>query len=136
MPLRVLTAQSITEPRDRWSHCPPSHISNTVLSVINMSSVTPLLSRRTILHTTGIASPRCADRLPSDTSKMAVSTVSGGGPYLTILPVLGFIIGVAFFVVGFVVNLVTLLATFGVVYLVRVRQPKTQDALPVPASSC
>ena len=30
-------------------------------------------------HTTGIASPWCADRLPSDISKMAVSTVSGGG---------------------------------------------------------
>lgn len=58
------------------------------------------------------------------------------GPYLTILPVLGFIIGVAFFVVGFVVNLVTLLATFGVVYLVRVRQPKTLDTPPIPASNC
>ena len=30
-------------------------------------------------HTTGIDRPRCADRLPSDISKMAVSTVSGGG---------------------------------------------------------
>ena len=35
-------------------------------------------------HTTGIASPWCADRLPSDISKMSVSTVSAGGPILTI----------------------------------------------------
>ena len=35
-------------------------------------------------HTTGIDRPRCADRLPSDISKMAVSTVSGGGPNLTV----------------------------------------------------
>ena len=35
-------------------------------------------------HTTGMASPWCADRLPSDISKMAVSTVSGGGPKWTI----------------------------------------------------
>ena len=35
-------------------------------------------------HTTGIASPWCADRLPSDISKTAVSTVSGGGPTWTV----------------------------------------------------
>ena len=35
-------------------------------------------------HTTGIASPLCLDRLPSHISKMAVSTVSGGGPDLTV----------------------------------------------------
>ncbi len=37
-------------------------------------------------HTTGIASPWCADRLPSDISKMAVSTVSGGGASATLPP--------------------------------------------------
>ena len=31
------------------------------------------------LHETGIASPRCVDRLPSHISKMVVSTVHGGG---------------------------------------------------------
>ena len=33
-----------------------------------------------VRYTTGIARPRCADRLPNRISKMAVSTVSGGGP--------------------------------------------------------
>ena len=35
-------------------------------------------------HTTGIERPRCVDRLPSHISKMVVSTVSGGGPELTV----------------------------------------------------
>lgn len=39
-----------------------------------------------------------------------------------------------FIVIGLVFNLVTLLVLFGSVYLVRVRQPKTLDAPPVPAS--
>ena len=46
------------------------------------SSFRPSVTTR---HTTGIASPRCADRLPSAISKMAVSTVSGGGPKRTVL---------------------------------------------------
>ncbi len=58
------------------------------------------------------------------------------GPYLTIVPWLGLIIGVVYFVVGFAANLATLLATFGVVYLIRVRRPKTPDAAPVPAGNC
>ena len=58
------------------------------------------------------------------------------GPYLAIVPWLGVIVGLVFFVVGFVINLVTLLVLFGSAYLVRVRQPKTLDATPVPASNC
>lgn len=56
-------------------------------------------------------------------------------PREAILPLLGFTVGL-FMVMGFVFNLVALLATFGVVYLVRVRQPKPLDATPVPASNC
>ena len=37
------------------------------------------------LHETGIASPRCVDRLPSHISNMVVSTVHGGGPECTVL---------------------------------------------------
>ena len=58
------------------------------------------------------------------------------GPYLAIVPWLGVIVGLVFFVIGFVINLTILLVLFGSVYLVRVRQPKTLDATPVPASNC
>ena len=58
------------------------------------------------------------------------------GPYLAIVPLLGVIVGLVFFVVGFVSNLVTLLMLFGVVYLIRVRQPKTLDDTPISASNC
>ena len=58
------------------------------------------------------------------------------GPYLATVPLLGVIAGLVLFIVGFVANLVTLLMLFGVVYLVRVRKPKTLDAPPVPAGNC
>ena len=74
----------------------------------------------------------------SDYARVGIGELLGylEGPYLTILPWLGLIVGLVFFVVGFVINLTGLLATFGVVYLVRVRQPKPLDATPVPASNC
>ena len=74
----------------------------------------------------------------SDYARVGIGELLGylEGPYLEILPVLGIIVGVVFFVVGFVINLTGLLATFGVVYLIRVRQPKTPDTTPVPASNC
>ena len=56
-------------------------------------------------------------------------------PSEAILPLLGSTVGL-FMVMGLVVNLMTLLVLFGSVYLVRVRQPKTLDATPVPASNC
>ena len=58
------------------------------------------------------------------------------GPYLTVVPWLGLIIGVVYFVVGFAANLATLLMLFGVVYLIRVRRPKPPDTAPVPANNC
>ena len=54
-------------------------------------------------------------------------------PYVVVL---GFTVGLMMIVIGFVFNLVGLLVLFGSVYLVRVRQPKTPDATPVPASNC
>ncbi len=73
----------------------------------------------------------------SDYARVTLGELLGylEGPYLAIVPVLGIIVGVVYFVVGFVVNLATLLMLFGVVYLVRVRQPKTLDATPVPANN-
>ena len=53
----------------------PRHISYTLLSTIEISPREGPASR----HITGIASPRCADRLPRDISKTAVSTVCDGG---------------------------------------------------------
>ena len=52
-------------------------------------------------------------------------------PREEIIPLLGSTVGVTM-VIGLVFNLVTLLMLFGVVYLVRVRQPKTLNAAPVP----
>ena len=57
-----------------------------------------------------------------------------GEPYEAILPLLGFTVGSNS--IGIVFNLVTLLVLFGSVYLLRVRQPKTLDATPVPADNC
>ena len=50
-------------------HTSPNHIAKRKF----------LPSLRSDIHDTGIASPRCVDRLPSHISKMVVSTVSGGG---------------------------------------------------------
>ena len=71
-------------------------------------------------------------------SQYASVTIGGLLGYLeipseAILPFLGATVGL-FMVVGLVFNLVTLLALFGVVYLIRVRQPKT-GAPPVPANN-
>ena len=86
----------------------PSHNSKTVLSIVKIGPLEEdrtahkhrgvkdhtspnhiakrkfLPSLRSDIHDTGIASPRCVDRLPSHISKMVVSTVSGGGPFFTI----------------------------------------------------
>ena len=56
-------------------HTSPNHIAKRKF----------LPSLRSDIHDTGIASPRCVDRLPSHISKMVVSTVSGGGPECTVL---------------------------------------------------
>ena len=53
------------------------------------------------------------------------------GPYLAILPLLGVMIGLAAFAATTVFELAFLLALWGLVYLVRVRQP-TADAEPEP----
>ena len=53
------------------------------------------------------------------------------GPYLTILPWLDVVFGLAAFAVTTVFQLAMLLALWGLVYLVRVRQP-TADAEPEP----
>ena len=72
----------------------------------------------------------------SDYARLALGTLLGylEVPSEAILPFLGYT-GL-FMVIGFVFNLVTLLVLFGVVYLIRVRQPKTLDATPVPANNC
>ena len=74
----------------------------------------------------------------SDYARVTIGELLGylEGPYLAIVPWLGLIVGLVFFVVGFVINLVTLLVLFGSVYLIRVRQPKALDATPLPASNC
>ncbi len=72
----------------------------------------------------------------SDYARLALGTLLGylELPSEIIIPFLGYT-GL-FMVVGFVFNLVTLLVLFGVVYLIRVRQPKTLDATPVAADNC
>ena len=73
----------------------------------------------------------------SDYARVALGTLLGylEVPSEAILPLLGHTVGL-FIVIGLVFNLVALLATFGVVYLIRVRQPKTLGATPVPTSNC
>ena len=73
----------------------------------------------------------------SDYARVLLGTLLGylEVPREAILPFLGSTVGL-FLVIGLVFNLVALLATFGVVYLIRVRRPKTLDATPAPASSC
>ena len=71
-----------------------------------------------------------------DYARVSLGTLLG---YLEVpseanLPLLGSTVGF-FIVLGLVFNLVTLLALFGVVYLIRVRQPKTLDTPSVPANS-
>ena len=93
----------LIENLDAGDHSPPSQSSKTVLSIVKIGPLeedrtahkhrgvkdhrspnyiakrTFLPSLRSDIHDTGIASPRCVDRLPSHISKMVVSTVSGGG---------------------------------------------------------
>ena len=54
------------------------------LSLMSSALLESLLSSSPTRHTTGIKSPRCADRLPSHIPKIAESTVSGGGPEGTV----------------------------------------------------
>ena len=54
-------------------------------------------------------------------------------PYM--LPTVGLFYVGLFMVIGLVLNLAILLVLFGSAYLVRVRQPKTLDATPVPANN-
>ena len=72
----------------------------------------------------------------SDYARMALGTLLGylELPSEAVLPFLGATVGL-FIVLGLVFNLVTLLVLFGVVYLIRVRRPKTLDATPVPANN-
>ncbi len=71
-----------------------------------------------------------------DYARVALGTLLGylEIPSEAILPLLGSTVWL-FLVLGFVFNLVALLMLFGVVYLVRVRQPVTNTS-PVPASNC
>ncbi len=73
----------------------------------------------------------------SDYARAALGTLLGylAVPREAVLPLLGSTVWLSL-VLGLAFNLAILLVLFGSVYLVRVRQPKTPDAAPVPAGNC